>query len=302
MIKRTLHFSNQAFLSLKMRQLVIKMPADEPGQEKLITRPIEDIGLIVIESPAVTLTSALLAALLENNVAVVTCDARHMPVGMLLNLDGNTIQTERFINQIKASVPLKKQLWQQTISAKIYNQGALLKEASKGESGCMEIWAKNVKSGDSDNLEGRAAAFYWRNIFADIPDFKRGQDSPPPNNLLNYGYAILRAVMARALVGSGLLPTLGIHHHNRYNSYCLADDIMEPYRPFVDRIVLKIMANSTPDFELSKEAKIQLLNIPVAEVFINGLRRPLMVAASMTTASLVRCFSGEIRKISYPEL
>lgn len=302
MIKRTIHFSKPAHLSLKLGQLVIKILGNANESGSIITRPIEDIGLIILESPAITMTSMLLAALLENNVAVVTCNAQHLPCGMFLNLNGNTIQTERFIDQIQASTPLKKQLWQQTVSAKIANQSALLKEFSREETGCMGVWAKSVKSGDTNNLEGRAAAFYWRNIFENIPGFKRGREESPPNNLLNYGYAILRAVLARSLVGSGLLPTLGIHHHNRYNSYCLADDIMEPYRPYVDRIVLKILMSSNPDLELNKETKTQLLNIPVEEVKINGLRRPLMVAASMTSASLVRCFAGEIRKISYPEL
>lgn len=302
MIKRTIHFSNPAHLSLKLGQLVIKLPPTATESGKILTRPIEDIGLIIIESPAITMTSMLLAALLENNVAVVTCNAQHLPTGMFLNLNGNTVQTERFIHQIRASAPLKKQLWQQTVSTKIANQGALLKEFSGKESGCMSVWARNVRSGDIENLEGRAAAFYWRNIFENIPGFKRGRYESPPNNLLNYGYAILRAVVARSLVGSGLLPTLGIHHHNRYNSYCLADDIMEPYRPYVDRLVLKIMMNSEHDWELTKVAKTGLLNIPVEEVKINGLRRPLMVAASMTSASLARCFAGEIRKISYPEL
>lgn len=302
MIKRTIHFSKPAHLSLKLGQLVIKILGNANESGSIITRPIEDIGLIILESPAITMTSMLLAALLENNVAVVTCNAQHLSCGMFLNLNGNTIQTERFIDQIQASTPLKKQLWQQTVSAKIANQSALLKEFSREETGCMGVWAKSVKSGDTNNLEGRAAAFYWRNIFENIPGFKRGREESPPNNLLNYGYAILRAVLARSLVGSGLLPTLGIHHHNRYNSYCLADDIMEPYRPYVDRIVLKILMSSNPDLELNKETKTQLLNIPVEEVKINGLRRPLMVAASMTSASLVRCFAGEIRKISYPEL
>lgn len=173
------------------------------------------------------------------------------------------------------------------------------------------VWAGDVKSGDSDNLEARAAAYYWKNMFPEISDFTRGRDGIPPNNLLNYGYAILRAVVARALVGSGLLPTFGIHHHSRYNAYCLADDIMEPYRPFVDKLVIEIVnthgisqshpANSNTSLELTKELKVELLNIPVLDVQINGQRSPLMIAVGFTTASLAKCYAGELRKIAYPE-
>ena len=166
----------------------------------------------------------------------------------------------------------------------------------------MLIWSDKVKSGDSDNLEARAAAYYWKNIFPFIDDFTRGRDGIPPNNLLNYGYAILRAAIARALVSSGLLPTLGIHHHNRYNAYCLADDIMEPYRPYVDRLVLDIIFSGDDYTKLSVDVKSKLLSIPVIDVVINGERRPLMIAASITTSSLAKCFNGEIRKIIYPEL
>ena len=168
----------------------------------------------------------------------------------------------------------------------------------------MEAWAKDVKSGDSDNLEARAAAYYWKNLFSSfgIENFVRGREEAPPNNLLNYGYAILRAIIARALVGSGLLPTLGIHHHNRYNAYALADDIMEPYRPFVDRKVLEIMKNGIDFTELNRDIKGTLLTIPTMDVIINGQRSPLMIAASTTTASLAKCFSGESRKLIFPEM
>ncbi|MBD5172404.1 MAG: type II CRISPR-associated endonuclease Cas1 [Bacteroidales bacterium] len=302
MIKRTIHISNPAYLSLRLGQLVIKIPdaEDMPGRE--VTRPIEDLGLIIIESHLVTITSAVLSYLLDHNVAVVTCDERHMPNGLFLNLEGNTLQSERFAAQIEASVPLRKQLWQQTVQAKITNQGELLEIASTAECSCMKIWAKNVRSGDPDNLEGRAAAFYWKTLFAGLPRFKRGRFEDAPNNLLNYGYAILRAIIARSLVGSGLLPTLGIHHHNRYNAYCLADDIMEPYRPFVDKIVLEIIRKHGYDVELTKDIKVEFLKLPVLDVLIENLRRPLMVAASMTSASLVKCFLGECKRISYPKL
>ena len=166
----------------------------------------------------------------------------------------------------------------------------------------MCVWANAVRSGDPDNLEARAAAYYWRNLFLDFPDFVRDREGTPPNNLLNYGYAILRAVIARSLVGSGLLPTLGIHHHNRYNAYCLADDIMEPYRPYVDQLVIDILHRFDNVSSLSKELKMELLSIPMIDVVVNGKRSPLMIAAQQTTASLAKCFSGETRRISYPEM
>ena len=166
---------------------------------------------------------------------------------------------------------------------------------------CMEVWANDVRSGDPDNLEARAAAYYWKNMFPYIPDFTRSRDGVCPNNLLNYGYAILRAVVARGLVGSGLLPTLGIHHHNRYNAYCLADDIMEPYRPYVDALIVDIVDEVGGEVELTKEIKARLLSIPVTDVVVGGKRSPLMVAVGQTTASLYKCFSGELRRVLYPE-
>lgn len=301
MIKRTLFFGNPAHLSLRLEQLVIKRSVE--GQEEELTRPIEDIGVLVLEHPQITLTHALLARLLDNNVAVITCDTKHMPTGLLMPLSGNTLQTERFKQQIEASLPLKKQLWQQTISRKIANQAAVLRAMTSAETGCMEAWATQVRSGDSDNLEARAAAYYWRNLFAqEYADFVRGRFEAPPNNLLNYGYAILRAVIARSLVSSGLLPTLGIHHHNRYNAYCLADDMIEPYRPYLDQQVVAILRSGVDATVLTPSLKAQLLQLPGLDVMIDGKRSPLMVAATLTTASLQRCFAGESRRLLYPEM
>lgn len=297
MIKQTLYFGNPAYLSLKDRQLVIRLP----DKDQSITRPIEDIGVVIVDNKQITLTSGLIEALLGNNCALITCDSSHLPVGLMLPLCGNTTQSERFRHQLSASLPLKKQLWQQTISQKIANQAQVLKECFGVEVGNMLSWSKNVKSGDSDNLEARAAAYYWRNMFDNEDVFIRDREGEPPNNLLNYGYAILRAIVARGLVGSGLLPTLGIHHHNRYNAYCLADDIMEPYRPYVDELVVNIRKEFDNTDFLDKEIKKRLLSIPTIEVRINNHRRPLMVAVSETTASLYKCFSGELRKIAYPE-
>lgn len=306
MIKQTLCFSNRAKLSCRLGQLVIELPQTETSDAVTTTRPIEDIGVILLESHSITITSACVNALLENNVAIITCDGQHMPNGLMMPLNCNTLQSERFRNQIAASLPLKKQLWQQTVSSKIHNQWMTLRKWGEVECGCMKVWSNNVMSNDSSNLEGRAAAFYWKNLFVDNPKFKRERGQEGVNSLLNYGYAILRSVIARALVGSGLLPTLGIHHSNRYNAYCLADDIMEPYRPFVDDIVLTILQRSTEygfydgETPLTKDVKIELLKIPTIDVTIGKLMRPLMIAATMTTASLSKCFDGESRKILYP--
>lgn len=302
MIKKTLLFGNPAYLSVKNSQLVVKRTDPETQQEVVRTVPIEDIGVVVLEDRQITITNVALDALQQNNCAVITCDERHMPAGMLLPLEGNTIQSERFANQIEASLPLKKQLWQQTVQAKIRNQASVLKRMSGVEVGCMLAWANDVKSGDSDNLEGRAAAYYWKNIFPSLPGFTRDREGEMPNNLLNYGYALVRAVIARALVASGLLPTLGIHHHNRYNAFCLADDIMEPYRPYVDEMVINIMRSDIDYGELTPELKKQLLGLPVVEVVIGGQRSPLMVAASQTTTSLCKCYAGELRKVVYPTM
>jgi CRISPR-associated protein Cas1 len=300
MIKRTICISNPAYLSKKDNQLVIKQPSDDKeNEQKIVSVPIEDIGIVILENPQITISHSLLASLLENNAAVVTSDAKHYPNGLFLNLNGNTLQTEKFSEQINASIPLKKQLWQQTIVAKINNQAFLLEEKHIPTKNMLN-WAKKVRSGDPDNYEARAAAYFWKNIFSKIPNFKRGRDEDIPNNLLNYGYAILRAIVARSLVGSGLLPTLGIHHHNKYNSYCLADDIMEPYRPFVDKIVVQIVESEEDYTELTVSIKKQLLSIATVEVFIEEKSSPLMVAMQRTTSSLAKCFAGETRKILYP--
>lgn len=303
MIKRTLYFGNPAYLSLRNSQLVINLPEangmdDRTGNN---TIPIEDIGIVLLDHKQITITQGLLEALLSNNAAVITCDSSRMPVGLLLPLSGNTTQSERFKAQIEASLPLRKQLWQQTVQAKIGNQAYVLNTCRNAVVKNMLAWVDEVKSGDSDNLEARAAAYYWANMFPAIPEFRRGREGTPPNNLLNYGYAILRAVVARSLVASGLLPTLGIHHHNRYNAYCLADDIMEPYRPFVDKLVVELTDTGEDIQELTKSLKAKLLSIPVLDVIINDQRSPLMIAVGITTASLAKCYLGEVRKIVYPE-
>lgn len=310
MIKKTLYFGNPAYLSMRNAQLVVKIPQVEErsdlstGEKKDFERtiPIEDIGVVVLDNKRITLTSGLIEAFLDNNAALITCDSKNMPTGLMLPLIGNTLQNERFREQLDASVPLRKQLWQQTIRQKIANQEYVLRVHTQTRTGNMKAWQSEVRSGDPDNVEGKAAAYYWKNVFEQFPDFVRGREGNPPNNLLNYGYAILRAVIARALVGSGLLPTLGIHHHNRYNAYCLADDIMEPYRPYVDELVIDIIRSEKDISQLTTNIKARLLNIPVIDVVIDGRRSPLMIAAGQTTASLYKCFSGELRQVSYPSM
>ena len=310
MIKRTLYFGNPSYLSLKQGQLVLRLPEVEKNdtlpesfrKEAHAIIPVEDIGVVVLDHQQITITQGLMEALLENNCALITCDHQRLPVGLMLPLCGNTTQTERFRYQLQASQPLQKQLWQQTIMAKIENQAAVLRDVRGVNVTNMQRWAGDVRSGDAMNLEARAAAFYWKEAFPMIEDFTRDREGIAPNNMLNYGYAILRAVVARALVGSGLLPTWGMHHRNKYNAYCLADDVMEPYRPFVDKLVMKLYDKYGSIETLEREHKAELLTVPTLDVMINSKRSPLMVAVGLTTSSLQKCYAGEARKIVYPTM
>ncbi len=295
MLKRTLFFANPCWLSLKNSQLVVQ----NKDEENTATIPIEDIGFVVLENMQIQVSLPALEALVSNNVAVVFCNARMHPQSMLLNLDGNNIQSELFRDQINASLPLKKNLWKQTVEEKIMNQARLLGLLGR-VNGDLEALAKDVKSGDSENREGAAARMYWPRLFG--KGFMRDRFGAYPNPLLNYGYAILRAAVARALSGSGLLPTLGIHHHNKYNAYCLADDIMEPYRPFVDRRVHAVFSKDKDVVILTKEHKSELLQLLADDTYIDSNRRPLMLALSQTTASLAKCFTGEVKSLKYPML
>lgn len=306
MIKRVLCFTNPAYLSLRQGQIVYQLPevvhaknVTEEFRQSDRTIPIEDVGVVVLDNKQITITSGLMAALLESNCAIITCNDQHLPIGLELPLTGNSIQNERFRQQLDASEPLKKQMWQQTIVSKILGQAHVLEEVEV-ENANMRAWAKDVRSGDTENMEARAAAYYWRSVFHD-PYFIRGQEGDPPNNLLNYGYAIIRAMMARSLVAAGLLPTLGIHHHNRYNAYCLADDIMEPYRPLVDQMVISMMNRYQDISEITTEMKRDLLGLSTIDVNIDGHRSPMMIAMQTTANSVQKCFAGESRKIIYPD-
>jgi CRISPR-associated protein Cas1 len=298
MIKRTLYFSNPAYLKTKEEQLVIDLP--ERKEQKQV--PLEDIGIVILDHPRITITHTVIAKLLHHNAALITCNETHHPTGLMLNLDGHTLQAQRFQHQVTAPVPLKKQLWQQTIQAKIRNQAALLKRAGI-ESKRMQQLATIVKSGDTTNIEATASVYYWRHFFPKQMAFFRERFGAPPNNLFNYGYAILRACVARSLVGSGLLPTLGIFHRNQYNAYCLADDIMEPYRPYIDNLVRKmVLEDGHQEYFLSTSGKQQLLCIPAMDVQIEGQSSPLMVAMQRTTASLARSFEERKAQVVYPIL
>jgi CRISPR-associated protein Cas1 len=297
MIKRTLYFGNPCKLSLKDGQLHIDYNGDEPS--KAVS--VEDTGVIVIDNPQVILTAALMMALMENNAAVLICNSRHLPDSLLLRMHEHHAFTETVRSQVECTEPLRKNLWQQTVAAKIFNQAALL-ELTGIDANNMKYWAGSVRSGDPDNYEARAAAYYWSALYGNDSGFRRHRYGEPPNNLLNYGYALLRAVIARSLVASGLMTFLGIHHHNKYNPYCLADDIMEPYRPFVDMITMAIAEDFEDIEELTPEIKKRLLVIPSADVIIDGSTSPLMIAAQRTTASLIKCYAGESRKLLYPVL
>lgn len=298
MIKRTLFFGNPAYLSTRNKQMIVSFP--EADKED-VSIPIEDLGYVVLENPQITITNGLLMQLIQNNTAVISCDHQHMPCSLFQPLVGHSEQTERMRFQLNASLPLKKQLWQQTIVAKVENQAVHLVLRNKNALK-LQRWSSQVLSGDTTNIEAVSAAYYFQTLFAEIPDFSRNQKGVAPNNLLNYGYAILRAVAARALVSSGMLPSIGIFHRNKYNAFCLADDIMEPYRPFVDLLVYDIVETGCQIEDLNKNIKEELLKIPAMDVTIDGKRSPLMVAMSRTTNSLHDCFSGVSRKILYPEL
>jgi CRISPR-associated protein Cas1 len=305
MIKKTIYLGNPYHIRLKDAQLEFMVPEGK-GIDSLMTKkvPLEDLGVLILDHPQITITHPVLQQIAAFNVALVSCDANHMPASLLMPLEGHNTQQERFRAQINASEPLKKQLWQQTIKCKIYNQGKILIAIGKSEEGEYLIkLSEEVRSGDTANMEGRAAAYYWKNIFSNFIDqFTRDRIGPSPNHLLNYAYAIIRATVARALVGSGLLPTLGIHHQNKYNAYCLADDIMEPYRPYADKLIYEILQlNTGNEIELSKEIKGEILGLLGKEVILNNTRSPMMVAIQKTTSSLAQCYEGDMRKLLYPE-
>ncbi|MBW7869309.1 MAG: type II CRISPR-associated endonuclease Cas1 [Brumimicrobium sp.] len=297
MLKRTVYIGNPAYLKYKDLRLEI---LDIISKEVKGSVPIEDIAIVVLDSYQITISHQVINALQENNVAILSCNEQHLPLGLMLPLAGHVEHSERLKVQINVSEPLRKQLWKQTVESKISQQMLLLKKLKKNFSP-MEEYLASVKSGDTSNMEGVAAKYYWEQLF---DDFTRDRYGDAPNNLLNFGYAVLRSIVARAIVSSGMHPTLGIFHRNKYNAYCLADDVMEPYRPYVDEVVYHIMENSEigTSESLSKENKAQILQIATRDVLILQKTRPLMVAVSTTTSSLYQCFLGEQRVIRYPTI
>ena len=294
MIKRTLFFSNAVCLTLKNKQLLIQNK--ETHEESSV--PIEDIGFAIIENNQTYISIPAINALTENNASVIFCNEKHLPFSMTLPLDCNSIQNQLFTTQIEATLPVKKKCWKEIIEQKIKNQ-ALVLEKYNIDSIKLKEYSSQVKSGDTTNREAIAAKLYW-DLLIDV-DWVRTRDGEYPNNLLNYGYAILRAAMARALIGSGLLPTLGIHHHNKYDAYALADDIMEPYRPYIDDEVLEYTKQNPECEKITIEFKKKILNVLTRDVNIGKLTRPFMIALTITSSSLAKVFTGEAEKLSLPE-
>lgn len=292
MLKKSILIEKKSSVTCKDLQLKIK------NETREASIPIEDIGFLVIDNPEVYISITALNLLVENNAAVIICNKVHLPNGLFLNLNSHHIQQQVFKYQMAASMPLKKQLWQQTIIEKIKNQGYLLKQITQNKNN-FDFLASKVLSGDTTNMEAVAANFYWKSFFE--ISFKRERFGDYPNNFLNYGYAILRAATARALSGSGLLNTLGIHHKSKYNAFALADDIMEPFRPLIDETVYHIMMNYDEQ-ELNTQIKSELLNTLTRTVYFKKEKSPLMVALQKTASSLQQCFSGERKKIKYPKL
>lgn len=294
MLKRTLCFSNPLQLSLKNAQLLITY-RENSGENTTV--PIEDIGMVIIENQMVTITMPLLNELVDSGVAVIICDKKGMPHAVLQNLDSNNLQGEFLRNQMNLGESLKKRLWKQIIEAKIYNQAALLNKLNKNGDILKPLYM-NVKSGDSDNREGLASRLYWKTLFGD--GFFRDRNEDGINSLLNYGYSILRSATARALVSAGLTPALGIFHHNRANAFPLADDIMEPFRPFVDEIVYCLCEEEK--FQLDKNTKAALISCLNCDTYYPKVMRPLQVGLSMTMASLAKCFAGQQKILSLPKI
>lgn len=294
MLKRALFFSTPFCLSLRDGQMIV-CAKEAPDMRRSV--PVEDIGVVVLEHPQTTVTLPLLNALSDNNASVILCGNDRMPNAMLLNLDSNRTQGESYRAQIEASEPLRKGLWKQIVEAKIRNQAALLDKLGR-DGGLLKPYWSNVRSGDADNREGAAARVYWSELFG--RGFVRSREGEAPNNLLNYGYTILRAAVARALMGSGLFPAFGIFHRNRYNAFPLADDVMEPYRPYVDEAVFGLSARG--ENRLTRETKQELLRLLFADTRFDDLVRPLDVGLSFTTSSLAKCFAGTKKKIAYPLL
>lgn len=296
MITRSIYIGNPAHLKLKDEQMYILEPSTKEMKGKV---PVEDLGLLMLDHFQITISHQLIQKMMGNNVVVVSCDGHHLPHGIMLPLYGHTEHSDRIKDQLEASEPLKKQLWKQTVECKIENQKEVLKRLGNFYEP-MSDYQNNVKSGDITNMEGIAAQHYWKHLIS--LDFLRQRFGDSPNQFFNFGYSVLRSIVARAIVETGLLPVLGIFHKNKYNPYCLADDLMEPYRPFVDLLVMQWLACNSETEELTKEFKAFILQIATKDVKIDDKIRPLLIAVKTTAMSLYKCYTGEKRLISYPKL
>ena len=296
MLFRSIYIGNPAYLKLKDNQMKILCPETKTEKGSVA---VEDLGLLMLDHFQITISHQLIQRLMGNNVVVISCDAFHLPHGMMLPLYGHSEHSDRIKDQLEASEPLKKQLWKQTVECKIENQLQVLKRLGNYYEPMLE-YQKNVKSGDITNMEGIAAQHYWKYLIS--LDFLRARFGDSPNHFFNFGYSVLRSIVARAIVETGLLPVLGIFHKNKYNPYCLADDVMEPYRPFVDLIVMDWLKVYPDSEELTKEFKSYMLQIATKDVKIDGVVRPLIVAVKTTVSSLYKCYTGERRLISFPVL
>jgi CRISPR-associated protein Cas1 len=293
---RILEFSAApVFVRLRLGQMVI----ERDGQPET-TVPLEDVAIIVASHPQAVFTNAVYSEFLKLGGAVVVCDRDYNPAGLLLPLVGHTTQQERFEAQAAAPLPLKKRLWSQIVRAKVERQGAVLRDVCGGDAG-LGAMALRVRSGDAGNLEARAAQRYWPRLFGDSA-FLRRRDGGGPNALLNYGYAVLRAAVARAICASGLHPSLGLHHGNRYDAFCLADDLMEPFRHVVDAVVVSIVRERGTAAPLDRESKIDILSVLSGRFDANGERRTLFDWLSQVAASLARIYLGSRESLELPEL
>lgn len=296
MTERLIDISDSpARLSVRYEQLVIKR-AGNPD----FTVPLAEIGAVAVSHPQVTYTQAALAGLARAGAALVVCDEKHMPAGLFLTLNGNSVQAERFARQAAVSKPACKRLWRRIVQAKILAQGRLLTELSGRDRGLSAL-ARTVRSGDPDNVEAQASRRYWPALFKDT-SFRRNRLAEDQNRFLNYGYAVLRAVVARAVCAAGLHPSLGLHHHNRYDAFCLADDLMEPFRPLVDRAAVRLVETRGPAAPLDKETKAGLIGALTRRFDLDGESRTLFDVLGRLAASLAAVFAGSRSEIVLPEL
>lgn len=295
MLYRSIYIGNSAYLKLKDNQMKILCPETKSEKGSV---PVEDLGLLMLDHFQITVSHQLIQRLMGNNTVMISCDAFHLPHGIMLPMYGHTEHSHRVKDQLEASEPLKKQLWKQTVECKIENQTEVLKCLGNYYEPMLD-YQKNVKSGDITNMEGIAAQHYWKYLIS--LDFLRQRFGDSPNQFFNFGYSVLRSIVARALVETGLLPVLGIFHKNKYNPYCLADDIIEPYRPFVDFMVMEWLKVYPDSDYLTKEFKAYMLGVATRDLKIDEKTRPLIVAVKTTASSLYKCYTGEKRLISYPQ-